>query len=119
MANPPHQNITCIDSVDVSEIFYFFLFGGGGRGRGSPGQQGGGGSVFSIENPRGGGSLMRGGARGLGGCLQGLGGGALFSGPKCPPSRTFLRELISAHYITLMELIASRDFTRRGSMFPV
>ena len=56
---------------------FFIFFSARGRGRGSPGQQGGGGVGFFIENPRRGGVLPKGGAgaRRPGGFLQGIGGG--------------------------------------------
>ena len=62
--------------ADVSDIFYFFF--AWGRGRGSPGRQGGGGSVFLLKIPgEGGGGVSKGGGREEAGkvCLRGIWGG--------------------------------------------
>ena len=49
-------------SVDVSDIFIFFLLGGRGRGSSRPWE--GGGGRFVTENPRRGGGLLGGGGEG-------------------------------------------------------
>ena len=53
----PVNPLSFLVSADVSDIFYFCLRGEGGRG--SPSLPGGGGGVFFIENPRGGGCIAR------------------------------------------------------------
>ena len=78
-------------SVDVSEIFYFFVGWGKGKEESEAPGGGGGGSVL-LKIPGGGGGFPGEGPRGREGVCSELGnlfggGGAkyFFSGPKCPP----------------------------------
>ena len=85
--------------LDVSDIFYFFPLGGG---EGSPGRQGGGGSVSVLKSPGGGGvsQKRRGGpGRVSAGNLWGGGAKYFFSGPKCPPSKSQLSTSFANHSI--------------------
>ena len=58
------------NSVDVSDIFYFFC---SGEGKGEPPRRREGGGRFFIENPRRGGGLP-------GGWVGGRGAGRVFAG---------------------------------------
>ena len=81
------------NSVDVSDIFYFFFcFGAGEREEASEEVAGGGRFLIKIEGGGGGSEEEAREGEGRRGNVYGEGGGAkfFFSGPKCPPRKALV-----------------------------